>query len=60
VSPVTRINAPPTHALEHRSLACVPLKVRDEIIGTLQVYNRVGAPKFDENDLEALQVLADQ
>ncbi len=59
VSPVTRINAPPTHALEHRSLACVPLKVRDEIIGTLQVYNRVGAPKFDETDLEALQVLAD-
>lgn len=59
VSPVTRINAPPAPHLEHRSLACVPLKVRDEIIGTLQVYNRVGAPKFDETDLEALKVLAD-
>jgi len=59
ISPVTRINAPPAPHLDNSSLACVPLKVRDEIIGTLQVYNRIGASKFDESDLEALQVLAD-
>ncbi|HEY9068706.1 MAG TPA: GAF domain-containing protein [Candidatus Ozemobacteraceae bacterium] len=59
ISPVTRAAAPPTGQQEHSSMACVPLKVREEIIGTIQVYNRIGATKFAESDLEALQVLAD-
>jgi len=59
ISPVSQVAAPPPGTQEHSSMACVPLKVRDEIIGTIQVYNRIGASKFDESDLEALQVLAD-
>jgi len=48
--------------LEHnlRSILCVPLKLKDNIIGVIYVDNRVYTGLFQENDLEMLSAFADQ
>jgi len=48
--------------LEHnlRSILCVPLKLKDKVIGVIYVDNRAHTGLFQENDLEMLSVFADQ
>ena len=43
-----------------RTLICVPVKIRDKIIGVLQAINKLGAQPFSKWDLEEFQSLADQ
>jgi len=48
--------------VEHnlRSILCVPLKLKEEIIGVIFVDSRVYAGLFQKNDLEILSAFADQ
>ena len=48
--------------LEHnlRSILCVPLKLKNQIIGVIFVDSRVFSSLFQENDLEILSAFADQ
>ena len=48
--------------VEHnlRSILCVPLKLRDKIIGVIFVDSRVHTSLFQESDLEILLAFADQ
>ena len=43
-----------------RSILCVPLKLKEELIGVLYVDNRAHAGIFKENDLELISAFADQ
>jgi signal transduction histidine kinase len=43
-----------------RSLICVPLTIRDRIIGALQVLNKKGGGSFTEEDAELLTALGQQ
>ncbi|HEX5942382.1 MAG TPA: HD-GYP domain-containing protein, partial [Anaerolineales bacterium] len=43
-----------------RSILCVPLKLKNELIGVLYVDNRAHAGIFKENDLELISGFADQ
>ena len=43
-----------------RSILCVPLKLKDEIIGVIFVDSRVYSGLFEENDLEILSAFANQ
>ena len=43
-----------------RNMICVPVKIRDKIIGVLQAINKLGAQPFSKWDLEEFQSLADQ
>jgi putative nucleotidyltransferase with HDIG domain len=43
-----------------RSILCVPLKLKDELIGVLYVDNRAHAGIFKENDLDLISAFADQ
>jgi sigma-B regulation protein RsbU (phosphoserine phosphatase) len=43
-----------------RSLLCVPLLVKSELIGVLAVFNRRGSSGFDEDDQRLLTILAAQ
>ena len=47
-------------AFQLRSILCVPLKLKDELIGVLYVDNRAHAGIFKENDLELISAFADQ
>ena len=47
-------------AYQLRSILCVPLKLKDELIGVLYVDNRAHAGIFKENDLELISAFADQ
>ena len=47
-------------AYQLRSILCVPLKIKDELIGVLYVDNRAHAGIFKENDLELISAFADQ
>ena len=40
-----------------RTILCVPLKIRDEVIGAIEVINRLGGA-FTHQDLELLQAMA--
>lgn len=42
-----------------KSLICVPLFVKEKLLGTLEVINKVGGETFDSDDLEHLSMLAD-
>ncbi len=46
--------------LETRSLLAVPLRVRGEVVGALEVVNREGELPFSPADLELLQAIANQ
>jgi len=47
-------------AYQLRSILCVPLKLKQELIGVLYVDNRAHAGIFKENDLELISAFADQ
>ena len=47
-------------AFQLRSILCVPLKQKNELIGVLYVDNRAHAGIFKENDLELISAFADQ
>lgn len=46
--------------LETRSILAVPLRVRAEVVGALEVINREGEIPFSEADKELLQAIANQ
>jgi putative nucleotidyltransferase with HDIG domain len=43
-----------------RNVICVPVKVKDKIIGVLEAINKLGGGTFTEGDLTIFQSLADQ
>lgn len=43
-----------------RNILCVPMQLKGEVIGVLQVLNKAGEGGFDEEDLELLLTLASQ
>ncbi len=43
-----------------RSILCVPLMVKSELIGVLTIYNKKGADGFREDDMRLLSILASQ
>ncbi|MBK5275210.1 MAG: HD domain-containing protein [Desulfuromonadales bacterium] len=45
---------------ERRSLICAPLMVKDEIIGTISVVNKIDESRFDAEELEMLNTIAAQ
>jgi len=47
-------------AYQLRSILCVPLKLKDDLIGVLYVDNRAHAGIFKDNDLELISAFADQ
>jgi putative nucleotidyltransferase with HDIG domain len=47
-------------AYQLRSILCVPLQLKDDLIGVLYVDNRAHAGIFRENDLELISAFADQ
>jgi putative nucleotidyltransferase with HDIG domain len=47
-------------AYQLRSILCVPLKLKDDLIGVLYVDNRAHAGIFKENELELISAFADQ
>ena len=67
--PVTTANAledpafdtsPSVHALNLRSVMCVPLIARDNILGALYLDNRLEQNVFTDTDLKYLQLFANQ
>lgn len=44
---------------ETRSILCVPMLLRDEVIGVIEVINKRGGP-FTEYDVQLMQVIANQ
>ena len=47
-------------SLQLRSILCVPMKLKEEIIGVMFVDNRIHTGLFKESDLELLSAFADQ
>ena len=43
-----------------RSMICVPMRLKDKVIGVLQVLNRTGTIPFNDHDLEMLENMANQ
>lgn len=43
-----------------RSMICVPMRLKDNVIGVLQVLNRTGTIPFNDHDLEMLENMANQ
>lgn len=43
-----------------RSMICVPMRLKDKVVGVLQVLNRTGEIPFNEHDLEMLANVANQ
>ncbi|MBF0407136.1 MAG: GAF domain-containing protein [Candidatus Riflebacteria bacterium] len=43
-----------------KSMICVPMCLKDEVVGVLQVLNRTGDIPFNEHDVEMLQAVANQ
>lgn len=43
-----------------RSMICVPMRLKDEVVGVLQVLNRTGDIPFNEHDIEILEAVANQ
>ena len=43
-----------------RSMICVPMRLKDRVVGVLQVLNRTGDIPFNEHDLETLENVANQ
>jgi len=42
-----------------RSIACVPMKVQDNVIGAIEFINKSDGEAFQQNDIELLNVFAD-
>jgi HD-GYP domain-containing protein (c-di-GMP phosphodiesterase class II) len=47
-------------AVPTRNMICVPIRVKEKVIGVLQAINKKGSPTFSKWDLEEFQSLADQ
>ena len=47
-------------AFKTRSIICVPVKVKEKIVGVLEAVNKQDGGKFDKEDLSLLTSLADQ
>ena len=47
-------------SLQLRSILCVPMKLKEEILGVMFVDNRIHTGLFKESDLELLSAFADQ
>jgi putative nucleotidyltransferase with HDIG domain len=47
-------------SLQLRSILCVPMKLKDDIIGVMFVDNRIHTGLFKDSDLELLSAFADQ
>ncbi|HNV68452.1 MAG TPA: HD domain-containing protein, partial [Candidatus Ozemobacteraceae bacterium] len=43
-----------------RSMICVPMRLKDEVIGVIQVLNRTGDIPFNDHDVEILEAVANQ
>ncbi len=43
-----------------RSMICVPMRLKNEVIGVLQVLNRTGDIPFNDHDVEILDAIANQ
>ncbi len=43
-----------------RSMICVPMRLKDEVVGVLQVLNRTGDIPFNDHDIEILEAVANQ
>jgi putative methionine-R-sulfoxide reductase with GAF domain len=43
-----------------RSMICVPMRLKDKVVGVLQVLNRTGDIPFNDHDLETLENVANQ
>lgn len=43
-----------------RSMICVPMRLKDKVIGVLQVLNRIGDIPFNNHDVEILEAIANQ
>ncbi len=43
-----------------RNIVCVPLKLHDKIIGSVEVINKIGKDHFTDEDLELLMMIANQ
>lgn len=43
-----------------RSVICVPLKVRNQTIGVVQVLNKIGSDSFNKSEIKFLEALASQ
>jgi len=43
-----------------KSVICVPLKVRNQIIGVVQVLNKIGGTSFSKTEIKFLEALASQ
>ncbi|MBF0501633.1 MAG: GAF domain-containing protein [Candidatus Riflebacteria bacterium] len=43
-----------------RSMICVPMRLKDEVVGVLQVLNRMGDIPFNDHDVEILEAVANQ
>ncbi len=43
-----------------KSLLCVPLLIKDKIIGVVEALNKIGEEEFSQDDLELLQAMANQ
>jgi len=43
-----------------RSMICVPMRLKDRVVGVLQVLNRTGDIPFNDHDLETLENVANQ
>lgn len=48
------------HAMRLKSVACVPIRAPEGVLGALYLDNRFQRGRFDEDDLELLQAFADQ
>ena len=47
-------------SFETRTMMCVPLMVKERVLGTIQVLNRIDELPFNDKDLRIFQVLANQ
>jgi putative nucleotidyltransferase with HDIG domain len=43
-----------------RSMICVPVRIKDKVIGVLQAINRIGAGTFTREDLRVFQLFSNQ
>ena len=43
-----------------RSMICIPMRLKDEVIGVIQVLNRTGDIPFNDHDIEILEAVANQ
>jgi len=43
-----------------RSMICVPMRLKDEVIGVLQVLNRTGDIHFNDHDVDILEAVGNQ